>query len=73
MRSSTGSRTRLLGITVGQQLHGPLEIREEDRDLLALAFERGLRGQDLLGEVLGGVRRRCSEDPGGDDRSLVAG
>jgi hypothetical protein len=43
------------GISVGEQFHGPLEIGEKDGDLLALAFESGLRGENLLGEVLGGV------------------
>src|SRR5262249_16510151 len=43
---------RLLGIAIGEQLHRPLEIGEEYRDLLSLALERGLRRQDLLGEVL---------------------
>ena len=47
---------RLFGITVGEQLHGALEVGEEDGDLLALAFERGFRGEDLLCEMLGGVR-----------------
>jgi hypothetical protein len=47
--------SRLFGITVGEQLHGALEIGEEDGDLLALAFQSGLGGEDLLGQVLGGV------------------
>ncbi len=47
---------RLLGVPVGQELHRPLEVSEEDRDLLALAFEGPLRGEDLLGEMPGGVR-----------------
>jgi hypothetical protein len=46
---------RLLGITVGEQLHRALEVGEEHRHLLALALESGLGGEDLLGEVLGGV------------------
>ncbi len=46
---------RLLGIAVSQQLHRALEVGEEDRDLLALAFEGGLGGEDLLGEVLGNM------------------
>jgi hypothetical protein len=46
---------RLLGVTIGEQFHRALEVCEEDRDLLALAFERGLRREDLLGEVLGRV------------------
>jgi hypothetical protein len=49
---------RLLGVAVGEQLHRTLEVGEEHRDLLALAFERGLRGEDPLGEVLGGIRLR---------------
>ena len=50
---------RLLGIAVGEQLHRALEVGEEHGDLLALALERRLGGEDLLGEVLGGVRLRC--------------
>ena len=46
---------RLFRIAVGEQLHRALQIGEENRDLLTLAFERGLRGEDLLGEVPGGV------------------
>ena len=46
---------RLLGVAVGEQLHGALEVSEEDRDLLALAFQGGFGRQDLLGEVLRGV------------------
>ena len=49
---------RLLGVAVGQQLHRALEVGEEHRDLLALAFQRGLRVEDSLGEVLGSVRPR---------------
>ena len=49
---------RLLGIAIGEQLHRALEIGEEHRDLLALAFEGGLGGEDLLGEVFGSVRPR---------------
>ncbi len=44
-----------LRILVGQELHRALEIGEEHRDLLALAFERVPRGEDLLGEVLRGI------------------
>jgi hypothetical protein len=46
---------RLLGIAVGQQFHGPLQVSEEHGDLLALPFEGRLRGEDLLGEVPGSV------------------
>ena len=48
----------LLGIAVGEQLHRALEVGEEDGDLLALALEGALGGEDLLGEVLRGVALR---------------
>jgi len=48
--------TRLFGIAIGEQLHGALEVGEQHGDLLALAFKRGLGGEDLLGEVLRRVR-----------------
>jgi hypothetical protein len=34
-----------LGIAVGEQLHGALEVGEEHRHLLALAFEGRLRNR----------------------------
>src|SRR5262249_25192609 len=40
------------------------DIHEQHGDLLALAFEGALRGKDLLGEVLGGVRLRRRERRG---------
>ena len=49
---------RILGVTVGEQLHRALEVGEEDGHLLALALEGSLRGEDLLGEVLGRVAFR---------------
>ncbi len=52
---------RLLGIAVGEQLHGALEVGEEHGHLLALALEGGLGGQNLLREVLGGVRLGAGE------------
>src|SRR5262245_59922269 len=48
-------RARLLWIAIGEQFHRALEVGEEHGDLLALAFEGALRGEDLLGEVFGGV------------------
>jgi hypothetical protein len=45
----------LLGIPVRQQLHRALEVGEQHGDLLALAFEGGFGGQDLLSEVLGRI------------------
>jgi hypothetical protein len=58
---------RLLGVAVGQQLHRSLEIGEQHGDLLALAFDRGLGREDLVGKMLRRVRlgsdvaprRRC--------------
>jgi hypothetical protein len=50
-----------LGVAVGEQFHGPLEVGEEHRDLFALAFESALGGEDFLGEVLRGVGLRRSE------------
>src|SRR5207247_7993677 len=47
---------RLLWVALGQQLHGPLEVGEEHRDLLAFAFQGGMRGEDLLGQMWRGVR-----------------
>src|SRR5262245_50152047 len=52
---------RILGITVGQQLHGALEVGEEDGDLLALTFEGALGGENLVGQVLGSVGLRFTE------------
>jgi hypothetical protein len=49
---------RLLGITVGEQLHRALEVGEQHRHLLALPLERGLGREDPLGEVLGGIAIR---------------
>jgi hypothetical protein len=45
----------VLGVPVGQELHGPLQVGEEHGDLLALALQGALRGQNLLGQVLGRV------------------
>src|SRR5262244_3753152 len=39
-----------------EERHRSLEIGEEDRDLLPLTFERGLRREDAFGEVLRRVR-----------------
>jgi len=42
------------------QLHRPLYIGEENGHLLAFAFEGASRGEDLLGEMLRGVRARVA-------------
>ena len=43
---------RVFGVTVGQQFHRSLQISEEDRHLLSLAFEGDLRVKDALGRML---------------------
>ena len=45
-------------VTISRQLHRALEVGEEDGDLLALALQRSLGGQDLLREVFGGCSSR---------------
>ena len=52
---------RFLGITIGEQLHGALQIGEEHGDLLALAFEGRLGGEDPLGQVPRSVRPGSAE------------
>ena len=52
----------LFGVAVGEQLHGALQVGEQDGDLLALAFEGALGGQDFLGQMIRGVAQRR---PGG--------
>jgi hypothetical protein len=43
----------LFRVPVGEQLHGALEVGEQHGDLLALALQGGLRGQDPLGRCFG--------------------
>ena len=50
---------RLFWIALGQQLHGPLEVSEEHRDLLALAFQGSAGGEDLLSEMWRRVGQGC--------------
>jgi hypothetical protein len=61
-------RVELLG-----QLHRPLHVGEEDRHLLSLTLEGGLRLQDLIGEVLRGVgaRRARRRRPFDDSRTAL--
>jgi hypothetical protein len=54
----------LLRIAVAEQLHRALEIGEEHRDLLALAFQCGLRVQDAFGQVPRRVRLGRGEAQG---------
>src|SRR5262245_51878548 len=53
-----------LGIAVGKQVHRALQVGEKRCDLLALALDRALGNQDLLGQVLRcvGLRRREARD-----------
>jgi hypothetical protein len=44
---------RLLGITIGEQFHRALEVGEEHGDLLALALQGALRGEDLSARCVG--------------------
>jgi hypothetical protein len=48
----------LLGVAIRQQLHRALQVRKENRHLLALPFKRSLGLEDLLGEVDRGVAQR---------------
>src|SRR5262249_47823797 len=50
-----------LGVAVGEELHGTLEIGEQHGHLFALAFEGALGGEDLLREMLGRVGFRGGE------------
>ncbi len=52
---------RFFRVPVRQQLHRALQVREEHRHVLALAFQRAPRGEDLLREVPGrvGLGRGC--------------
>jgi hypothetical protein len=52
------NRLRLFGVAVGQQLHRAFQIGKQHRDLLALAFERRLGGEDFLGQILRGIPQR---------------
>ncbi len=52
---------RFLGVAISEQLHRALQVGEEHGDLLALALEGGLGGEDLLGEVPGGIALRNAE------------
>ena len=50
-----------LRVALGEQLHRALEVGEEDRDLLALALQGSLGGENLVGQVLGSVGLRFGE------------
>src|SRR5256885_11756199 len=48
---------------IREQLHRALEVGEEHGHLLALAFQRSLRGKDAFGEMLGRIGLRRSGGP----------
>src|SRR5262249_26314961 len=52
---------RLLRIAVRQKFHRALEVSKQDRDLLALALQGSLGGENLVGQVLGSVGLRFGE------------
>jgi hypothetical protein len=53
----------LLGVAPREQLHGVLEVGEQDRDLLALAFERALSVSMCSGTAAGGEGSRVARIP----------
>src|SRR5258705_7638324 len=67
---------RLLRIPVRQQLHRALQVGEEHRDLLALAFEGSLRGEDPFRQMTRRVRLGRAElrfrDAGWGDEAAAA-
>jgi hypothetical protein len=61
--ATSGCRGAQLPLPACPALDESIAPAEEDRHLLALAFEGGLRGQDLLGKVLGRVDVGRNEAP----------
>src|SRR5262245_13503968 len=55
---------RFLRIALGEQFHGTLHVREQNRDLFALAFEGALGGEDFFSEMLRGIDFRRNEARG---------
>ena len=61
-----------LGIAIGQELHRAFEVGKENRDMFALALQGCLGGEDLIGEIFGGIAigrgkaglRRCATTHG---------
>src|SRR5262249_3215463 len=66
---------RFFGVAVGEQLHGALEVGEEHRDLLALAFQGAAGANDPLGQMLRRVvlwgRRRAGGGRVGWERAAT--
>src|SRR5262245_63120178 len=53
-----------LWITISEQFHGTLHVREQNRDLFALAFEGALGSEDFFSEMLRGIDFRRNEARG---------
>ena len=51
LQDGVENRPGVFGVALGQQLHGAFEIRKQHGHLLALAFEGGAGGEDLVGQV----------------------
>ena len=49
-------RACFFGVAVSQEFHRALQVSEQHRHLFSLPLERALGGEDLLREVLGGIR-----------------
>ena len=64
---------RLLGVAVGQQLHRAFEVGEQHRHLLALPFQGGFGGENLLGEIGRGIGSWGTRPVYGRGRSLCRG
>ena len=54
----------LLRVSVGKHLHGAFKVGEEDGDLLALALQSTLRGQNVLGQGNQGCSSEVHEGAG---------
>jgi hypothetical protein len=60
-RATRWPRPRLFRVPVRQEFHRALEIGKQDRDLLALTFQGGLRSEDFLDQMTWGVTNRWLE------------
>ena len=66
-------RVHVLGVESGRERGEPRDVHKQDGDLLTLAREGRFGGEDAVGEMLGGVRRRTREVRGprrADERGL---
>ena len=65
-------RVHVLGVEPRRERGEAGDVHEEDGDLLALALEGGLGGEDAVGEVLGGVRAGLAKSAGAAVRRQAA-